>query len=306
MAVARGIVDLACESGFNAVQFLLMNGVRMDRAPWRPSPRAWTKAQLLEWVAHIRAAGMEPIPEIKLLTHQEKFLGDRHPRLLYNAMTYDPRNEEVYTLVFSFLDEVLEGLRPRVVHIGHDEVFGFAPGQARQLKKAGAYPLPADLFFEDIRRITGFLGPKGVGVWMWGDMLLSPDEFPGMLAKHLHGTLPGYGRPLRERLSREIVICDWHDSDDQEEFPAFSRLREEGFRVVAATWKKEHTIRNFARYASAHGAFGLMATTWYNMDNPAHEALVRWIVRSSDRLFRDPGATDIEPAPADGGDNGEG
>lgn len=298
MAVARDIVDTAKDSGYNAIQFLLTDGVSMDKAPWVPNQRAWSKAQLLEWVAYIRARGLEPIPEVKLLTHQEKFLADKHPELLFNAVTYDPRKEAVYALVLPFLDEIIASLRPRALHIGHDEVVGWNKAHARKMLKPGEVPLPADLYLQDVLRVHGHLRDRGIEVWMWGDMLLTADEFPGMLHDHLHGGMPGYGKALRDRLPRDIVICDWHYFDGQVDFPSLARMQAEGFRVIGATWKREATIRNLARYANAQGAYGLMATTWYNMDSPKHGSLVQWIARASGRFFHDPDAPGIGPAPA--------
>lgn len=296
--VARNMVDAAQAAGYNAIQFLLTDGVNLDKAPWSPKSNAWTKAQLLEWVAYIRARGLEPMPEVKLLTHQQLFLAAKFPDLLFNAVTYDPRKEDVYKVVFPFLDEIIESFRPRIVHIGHDEVVGWNKPHARKMLKPGEVPLPAELFLQDVLRLHGHLRSKGIEVWMWGDTLMAPEEFPDMLARHLHGGLPGYGKVLRDRLPRDIVICDWHYFDEQKEFPSLARLQSEGFRVIAATWKQEETIRNFARYARDKGAYGLMATTWYNMDAPKAGPLVQWILRASGRFFLDPSAPGIGPAPA--------
>lgn len=290
MAATRALVNMASESGFNAIQFLLTNGVAMVKSPWTLRSNAWSKKQFLNWVDYVRTKGLEPIPEVSLLTHQEKFLGTTRPELMYNAMTYDPRKEEVYSVVFPFLDEIIDSIQPCAIHIGHDEVAGWNKSHARNKLKQGETPLPADLFIKDVSRLYTYLRDRSIDVWMWGDMLVAPDEFPDMLARHLHGVLPGYGKPIRNQLPRDIVICDWHYFDDQRDFPTLTRLQDEGFRVIAATWKKERTIRNFARYALANGAYGLMATTWHNIDSSRWSALINWIVRASGRIFADPQA----------------
>lgn len=100
---------------------------------------------------------------------------------------------------------------------------------------------------------------------MWGDMLISPDEFQNMFDPDLHGTVGGYGKPLRDKLPRDIVICDWHYFDDQSDFPTLKVMQKEGFRVIGSSWKKEKTTRNFSRYAAQHGAKGMMATTWFHV-----------------------------------------
>ena len=79
----------------------------------------------------------------------------------------------------------------------------------------------------------------------------------------MHGGAVGYGKAVRERLPRSIVICDWHYDDDRENFPSLVELQREGFRVIAATWKKEKTIRQFSRFAARNRAYGMMATSWF-------------------------------------------
>ena len=199
------------------------------------------------------------LPEIKLLTHQEKFFQDKYPELMYNKITYDPAKERVYGVVFPLLEEVVALVRPRAIHIGHDEV---ARPVGRWLRP-GEKPLPAGLFLQHLLRIHAYLKERGIDTWMWGDMLLSPDEFPGMHPRHLHGVLPGYGKPLRDKVPREIVICDWHYIDEQPEFPSLAVMQKEGFRVIGTTWKKAKTIRNFSSYASEQGAYGMMATSFH-------------------------------------------
>lgn len=296
MDSARALVDTAKASGFNAIQFMLTDGVKLENSPWTPNANAWSKAELLDWVAYARSRGMEMIPEVKLLTHQEKFFQERYPELMFNAVTYDPRKEGVYQLVLPLLDEIISSIRPMAIHIGHDEVVGWNKAHARKKLKSGEVPLPADLFLKDVLKIHGYLKSKGIATWMWGDMLLTTEEFPSMLAKHLHGGLSGYGKKLRDRLPRDIVICDWHYFDRQQDFPSMSKLQEEGFKVIGATWKTEAAIRNYSRYANTHRGYGMMATTWYNFHTNTADQ-VDWIIRSSGRIFLDPEAK-VMPYPA--------
>ena len=289
MESARNLVDTAKASGYNAIQFMLTDGVMLDNAPWTPKKRAWSKAQLLDWVAYVRSRGLEVIPEVKLLTHQEFFFQPSHTELLFNAVTYDPRKEAVYTKVLPLLDEIILSIRPSAIHIGHDEVIGWNKAHARKMLKPGERPLPADLFLQDVLRIHSYLKSRGVATWMWGDMLLTSEEFPSMLARHLHGGMPGYGKALRDQLPRDIVICDWHYFDQQRDFPSMSVLQAEGFKVIGSTWHDETTTRNFARYARANRAFGMMASTWYHIHADKAD-LVDRIVRSSGRFFQDPDA----------------
>lgn len=292
---ARGFVNEAQAAGFTAVQVLLTDGVQFEHAPWKPLSNAWTKAEFLSWVAYARAHGLEVIPEIKLLTHQEKFFQRHFPNLMFNSVSYDPRKEATYAVVLPFLDELIQALHPRAIHIGHDEAFGWTVGQVSKWLKLGEVMIPADLFLRDVIRIHDYLSGKSVDTWMWADMVLSPAEFPGAPTRYLHGIAAGYGKPLRDRLPRDIVMCDWH-YDEEGNVPSMAVMQGEGFRVIGATWKREATTRNFSRYALSRHAYGLMATTGLHVQQNDTE-LVNWIIQASGALFRNPDAV-VPPMPA--------
>ncbi|MFZ0257665.1 MAG: hypothetical protein WAN46_18950, partial [Gammaproteobacteria bacterium] len=105
-----------------------------------------------------------------------------------------------------------------------------------------------------------------------------------MLAKHLHGTAPGYGKALRDKLPHDIVISDWHYFDNQKDFPSLTTMQKEGFRVIGVTWKKPKTIRNFSRYAAQHSAYGMMATTWFHVQRQEWD-VVNQIISESGSAF---------------------
>ena len=292
MAKAIQLVELARKAGFNTAVVALSWGVELDHSPWTAKSNAWTKNQLLSWVNYARQHGMAVIPEIKLLSHQYNFFQGNHSDLMFNSDTYDPANELVYKKVFALLDEVIATFDPPAIHIGHDEIVGWLlkrkvfPNKAMGLKQ-GEQALPAELFLMDVLRIHGYLKQRGVETWMWGDMLISPEEFPEMRAWELHGGHVGnygYGKPLRNQLPRDIVICDWHYFDDQAAFPSLRAFKQEGFRVLGATWKKEKTIRNFSRYAAEHGAEGMIATTWFHVQRKEWD-VVEKIIRESGEAF---------------------
>jgi hypothetical protein len=241
------------------------DGVRLDSAPWEPQPGAWEKDDFNAWINYVRSKGMDIIPEIKLLSHQEKFFQKKYPTLMYNPTTYDPRQDETYRQVFLLLDEIIALINPRAIHIGHDEVTGFRHSSKSKWSKSNEINLPAELFLMDVLRVHEYLKNKNIETWMWGDMLIDADNFPTMFMKHFHGGAPGYGKALRDKLPRDIVICDWHYSDNQNEFPSLSTFVSEGFRAIGVTWKKVKTIRNFSSYAAQHGAYGMMATSWYHV-----------------------------------------
>lgn len=282
---AKSLVDHAHGAGFTAIQILIGNNISLTHQPWQALPDAWSKEALRDWVAYVYARGMEVIPEVRLLTHQNRFFQDRHPELMFNKSTYDPRKEETYVRVFALLDEIIETVHPLAIHIGHDEVAGHNAKSTKRWLRPGEKVLPADLFLQDVLRIHAYLKQRGIETWMWGDMLQSPDEFPTMSAQQLRGKLPGYGKALRDKLPKDIVICNGSYWGDQLDFPSLSVIQKEGFRVIGVTFKKEKTIRNFSRYAAAHGGYGMLATTWSHVRKKEWDVVER-IIRVSGEAFR--------------------
>lgn len=265
---AMKLVDTVTAAGFNTIVVVVKDGIKLDRATWKPAADAWSKKEFVDWVGYAKDRGLNVIPELKLLTHQQLLLQDKRPALMFNSHTYDPLNQDVYKIILPLINEVIEAMRPSAFHIGHDEVAGWLfkrsilPPKTINLH-GDEIMLPADLYLQDVLILHDFLKKKGIETWMWGDMLLSPDEFPTMLQRNLHGLSLGYGKQLRLKLPRDIVICDWHYFDEQLEFPSLSTLQSEGFQVIGATWRNQITTRNFSQYASSRNAVGMMLTTWF-------------------------------------------
>jgi hypothetical protein len=122
---------------------------------------------------------------------------------------------------------------------------------------------------------------------MWGDMLISKEEFTDIPDDHLHGSKPGYGKALRDKLPRDIVICDWHYRQNESEFPTMAAMQEEGFRVIGTTFKKEATISNFSEFASKHSAYGMMATSWFYVQRQQWDTVDRIIELSGEAFQKD-------------------
>lgn len=282
---AYWMIDEAKKAGFNTIVVQITDGVKLENSPWTPRKDAWTKEEFKTWIEYTKNKSMHIVPEFQFLTHQEKFFQGNYPEYMYNSKTYDPRKEEVYKKVFLLIDEVIKIINPKAIHIGHDEVAGFSK-EAKWLKP-GEEVLPAKLFYEDIMRLYNYLKNKGLDTWIWGDMLISPDEFPELpetFKRSCHGNLSGYGKEIREKLPKEIVICDWHYKNEQEEFPSLTVFQGEGFRVIGTTWVEENVIKNFSKYASKHKAYGMMATTWWHVQKRQWD-IVQKIIEISGKTF---------------------
>lgn len=157
--VMMGFIRKARMQHFNVLILQLADGVSLPSMQLIARKDAWSPEEYSEIVRYAKENGMAVVPEIKLLTHQEKLLKDTRPDLMFNPSTYDPRQPETYEFFYKMLAEVISLTEPRFVHIGHDEV-------------SGVPELPPELFLQDITRIHNFLKKRGIRTWMWGDMLL--------------------------------------------------------------------------------------------------------------------------------------
>jgi N-acetyl-beta-hexosaminidase len=281
--MVRRLIDQARQGRYNVLILQLANSVRLRSMARLVSERAWTIDEFLAVVRYARENGLEVIPEVRLLTHQEKLLRNVYPDLMYNKSTYDPRRQEVYEIVLPILDEVIDLIRPTALHIGHDEVAGRLPiKKSTKRLNPGDAMLPPELFLEDVKRLHAHLQKRGVETWMWGDMLLAPEEFPSMLAKELHGT-HGYAA-LRSKIPQDIVICDWHYFDSQPDFPSALTFMQRGHRVLGNTWTSEITIRNFSQYVARIGGEGMIATLWQEVRR-SDMSFIERIIQTSGEAF---------------------
>jgi hypothetical protein len=80
--------------------------------------------------------------------------------------SYCPSNPESYRILFDLVDEVVDLLKPRRVHIGHDEWRAGAFCPRCRGKDTG------ELYAQDVLKIQRHLEEKGIETWMWGDHLV--------------------------------------------------------------------------------------------------------------------------------------
>jgi hypothetical protein len=158
---------------------------------------------------------IEVIPEIPSLTHGY-YLLTRHPELAeYEADiwpdTYCPSNPDSYKLMFDVMDEYIQVMDPKMIHIGHDEWRG-APLDVCPRCKGKDY---SDLFAKDVNRLHSYLKKKNIEVAMWGDFLLESVRGKG---PHNRITETGYKyqtpgglRPevVRESIPKDILQFNW-------------------------------------------------------------------------------------------------
>jgi hypothetical protein len=279
----RRLINQARHARLNVVIVQIADAIQLDTLPDVARPDALTASEFHGLVDYARANGLRVIPEIKFLTHQEKFLKNSYPGGMFNTRTYDPQDKRIRALVSDYLDELIEIIGPDAVHIGHDEVRGAnSVGKPNGLRP-GEQPLPAPLFLESVKYLHGLLEDRGIETWMWGDMLAAADEFPDINGRTLHGI--GEYLAIRDLLPREIVICDWQYFETKD-FPSAHLFSDLGFAVMGATWKRSKTIHAFSRYvAKLPTGTGMIATTWFEVQRGNWDTVERIIAESGEAFW---------------------
>jgi len=234
--------------------------------------KRWSIEQFKEMVSFVKQNGLEIIPELKLLSHQKKFMGTFYPQYMYNKATYNPKKHELYTnVVFPAIDELILLTGAKRFHIGHDEVAGWNEWFYRKkILNENDRQLPAKLFLKDILILHDYLKSKNIETWMWSDMLYTKKEFPSMkkAGSNLNG-MNGFSE-IRQKIPTDIIMNVWHYRGDQKEFPTAKLLIDIGYKVLGATWKSENTMINYSRYMYKQSKLsqysrGMIATTWYGL-----------------------------------------
>ena len=290
------MVDYAAAQGFNRMILRFDDGMEIAGAPWVPLPGALPEADVQYLIDHAISVGIKVIPELKLLTHQDKFFKDTSPKMLFNLETYNttptsPKNNP-YPIVKSLILKVLAMTKAKQLHIGHDELCGAVGGTGFCLLP-GQTMLPAAEFLKDTLKLHNFLKLQGVRTFMWADMLESWEEFPTMLNRNFHGSNPythkvnaGYGKALRDQLPKDIVIIPFHYKETGTEFPNLAQFVLEGFTVLGATWMTSANIINQPAYAATHGVNGMIATTWTQVTARNLEDIIKPILKSTGTQFK--------------------
>lgn len=166
---------------------------------------------------------LEVIPEIPSLTHAY-YLLTKHPELAEYPGdtwpdTYCPSNPKSYELMFDVYDEYLEVIKPKMVHIGHDEWWG-APIGACPLCRNKDY---SKLFAQDVNKLHSYFAKKGIKIAMWGDYLLESVRQKGT-QKRVSATGVKYETPgalppelVRQMIPKDILIFNWFWIDESKE-----------------------------------------------------------------------------------------
>jgi glycosyl hydrolase family 20 len=227
-------------------------------------------ADLVRWA---QEHFIEVIPEIPSLTHSY-YLLTRHRELAEIPEaewpdTYCPSNPQSYKLLFDVLDEYIQVMKPRMIHIGHDE----------WRMPWGVCPLcrshdPRELFAQDVRKIHDHLAAQGVKTALWGDHLLEAVTgkrlSPRVSPSGYHYDIPGglSAAQVRALIPKDILVFNWfwNDAENRPSNPERYgevddlQLQDLGFQQVYGNMTP--AIQNYGRRSSRASVLGGAPSAW--------------------------------------------
>ena len=230
------------------------------------------KQEVAELADYVRSHGIELIPELPSFTHSYYLLtrhkelsevpGDKWPD------TYCPSNPDTYKLLFEVYDEYLDLLKPRTVHVGHDELFapiGLCP-------KCGDRDI-GERYGEDVSRIHSYLRKKNIDMAMWGDMLLESVRGKGLRTKRApdgwNYKVAGGMTPeqVNRLIPKDILIFNWFWAKAEGEWSEEQAENNEeildgmGFRQVYGNFGP--TIENYSARSKRRTILGGAPSAWF-------------------------------------------
>jgi hypothetical protein len=220
------------------------------------------KEDVRDIVDYARENFIEVIPEIPSLTHGY-YLLTRHPELAEYPGdrwpdTYCPSNPKSYDLMFDVYDEYIDVIKPKMIHIGHDEWWGAPLGVCPLCKGKD----PGKLFAQDVTKIHDYLGAKGIKVAMWGDYILESVRHKGT-QKRVSSTGVKYETPgamspeiVKASVPKDILVLNWFwDSESKE-----MELNNFGFNQIYGNF--EPTISNWSGRIKKINVIGGAPSSW--------------------------------------------
>jgi len=235
---------------------------------------------------------IEIIPEVQSLSHSY-YLCVAHPEIAERCDdpwpdTYCPSNPKSYELVFDVMEEVIEVLHPRIMSVGHDELYhlGICP---RCRKRSGH-----DLLAGDLNRLHRFLAERGLRMMMWGDTLMNFTDAEGRRCGGVRRVEndPWTGRAwvipatykAAERVPKDILIADWYWSLDPKSERYFHR---HGFEVMYGNFSPLG-FRDWEKRAGVPYVLGAEVSSWCEVSAYAfgHNRVLHDLFAAAGMLWR--------------------
>ena len=227
------------------------------------------KAQVRKLIDACKNNGIRIIPQFQSLGHQS-WSKKTHP-LLINFPEFDetpmvpldnpgiycrswcPLNPDVYDVVFTLIDELIEVFDADAFHVGMDEVRLLANDQCNRCR---GYD-PAVLYAKAVRDMHAHIsGRRGLKMLMWGDMLIDPEYITFVAGPLTHRAV--------DMIPKDIIICDWQYGL-QNYYPSIAYFIDLLFQVLPSSWDNPDAtlaLVHAGRRNASNKMLGHLFTVW--------------------------------------------
>ena len=200
--------------------------------------------------------GITIIPLFQVLGHQSKGLENsplliQHPdfdttpgAFPFNAglvsREWDPLNDDINTIVFNLIEEIIEAFQAPAIHIGMAEIFLLGHPRSPSTR----YKNPAVLFAYVVNVYRNFLiDTMQKGMLIWGDRLIDGRKLGlGPWETSLNGTWDAI-----DLIPRDVIVCPWHYKPFPA-YPSIDQLASRDFRVLPMSWNDFDAIHELIHY----------------------------------------------------------
>jgi len=198
------------------------------------------KDELVELINYMRARHFDIIPEVQGLSHAYWML-IAHPELAERAEdpypdTWCCSKPETYQLYFECLQEIVDLIRPKAVHIGHDEYYTVA-----MCPQCG-HKTGHELFAEDVLKIYKWLAARGIRTIVWSDKLVNyvgkngydhgGRERVNFNWKHQKPEVMKATWRAVDMLPDDLIVQDWYYSLDGIDTGSQDAFAQRGMQVI--------------------------------------------------------------------------
>jgi hypothetical protein len=219
------------------------------------------KEDVADLVNYMRKFNIEVIPELPSLTHAYYLLAG-HKELAENMEqpfpdTYCPLKPESYKIYFDVLDEYIEVIHPKIIHIGHDE--WRMEKNLCSLCRGKDY---GQLYADDVTKIHDYLAKKGIKTAIWGDHLLESvtkkDHQEWESSTGYKYNIPGALTPeqVLKLIPKDIIIFNWFWNDINND----RQVSDFGFKQVYGNFTPD--IDNWQARTKIKGLMGGAPSSW--------------------------------------------
>ncbi len=247
-----------------------------------------TKEQARKFANICRENNIELIPEFQSLGHQS-WAEETYPLLIkypqfdltpgafpgnkdIYCREWDVTNPDLYKIVFSLMDEIIDAFQAKAFHVGMDEVFllGSQKSPSTRGKDSGK------LFAKAVNDVYDHLVKKrGVEMLMWADRLIDGTKFNfDEWESSMNGTAAAV-----DMIPKDIILCPWH-YEKMDGYPSIPYLITKGFRVLPSSWKDADAAKALIEYSNEQKSpnmLGHLFTTWSRVDLLNYPPIVKCI-----------------------------